>query len=65
MANLQTGRPYLVAHAIAMPAASDMSEKERSILAEELGYRNIGAELPEDVSLSNIIQSLPSEVIQP
>jgi len=52
----------VAARAITMPAASELSQKEREALAEDLGYRQIGAELPEDVSLSNIIQSLPSEV---
>ncbi len=47
--------------AIAAPA-SEMSVQEREALAKELGYRQIGAELPDNVSLSNIIQSLPPEV---
>jgi len=52
----------VAARAITMPVASELSQKEREALAEDLGYRQIGAELPKDVSLSNIIQSLPSEV---
>ncbi len=52
----------LTAGAITMPASLELSSKEREALAEELGYRKIGAELPDGVSLSNIIQSLPSEV---
>ena len=56
-------QPSLVtAGAITVPAASELSSKDREALAEELGYRKIGAELPDGVSLSNIIQSLPSEV---
>lgn len=39
-------------------------QSDRAFLAEELGYRKIGADLPDNVSLSTIIQSLPSEVFQ-
>merc|ERR1712130_410028 len=48
-------------HAIAAPA-SELSVQVREALEKELGYRQIGAELPDNVSLSNIIQSLPPEV---
>ena len=36
--------------------------QQRAALAEQLGYRTIGAELPEDVSLGDVIQSMPKSV---
>lgn len=39
-----------------------LSESDREQLAEQLGYRQIGAELPENVTLGNLIQSLPKDV---
>lgn len=39
-------------------------EADRAFLAEELGYRKIGADLPDNVSLGKIIQTLPSEVFE-
>lgn len=39
-----------------------LSDEERSALAERLGYRSIGAQLPEGVTLSKIINSLPKDV---
>lgn len=49
------------ASAIMHPAPHEILS-DRAALAEELGYRKIGADLPDNVSLSSIIQSLPSEV---
>ena len=54
----------------AVAPAADRSEsgvaqldaQQRAALAEQLGYRSIGAELPEDVSLGDVIQSLPKSV---
>ena len=40
----------------------EMTDEERAALAETLGYRKIGKELPDDVTLQDIIKSLPSEV---
>lgn len=39
-----------------------LSDEQRSALAEKLGYRTIGKELPDDVKLTDIIKSLPAEV---
>ncbi|KAK9803546.1 hypothetical protein WJX73_007178 [Symbiochloris irregularis] len=41
-----------------------MNERDRTTLAETLGYRSIGAELPAKVSLSTINQSLPRDVFE-
>jgi omega-6 fatty acid desaturase (delta-12 desaturase) len=51
------------APAVAAPAdAGRLSAEGRAALAEQLGYRTIGADLPEDVTLTQIISSLPKEV---
>lgn len=39
-----------------------LDDRQRAELAEQLGYRTIGAELPEDVSLGDVIQSMPKSV---
>ena len=44
------------------PQASALSDADRAGLAEALGYRTIGAELPSDVSLTDVIKSMPSSV---
>eukprot|EP00889_Picochlorum_renovo_P007913 jgi/Picre1/34943/NNA_002409.t1 len=41
-----------------------MSDEERAALAKQLGYRSIGKELPDDVTLSDVIKSLPEEVFE-
>lgn len=41
---------------------AQLDAQPRAALAEQLGYRSIGAELPEDVSLGDVIQSLPKSV---
>lgn len=46
--------------AVVLPAAE--VEIDRKTLAQELGYRSIGADLPDNVSLGSIISSLPAEV---
>ena len=38
------------------------SAEGREELADRLGYRKIGAELPDDISLSTVIKSLPKDV---
>ena len=51
--------------AVAPPSESSVAPldaQQRAELAEELGYRTIGAELPEDVSLGDVIQSMPKSV---
>ena len=41
---------------------AQLDAQQRAALAEQLGYRTIGAELPEDVSLGDVIQSMPKSV---
>lgn len=41
---------------------AQLDAQQRAALAEQLGYRSIGAELPEDVSLGDVIQSMPKSV---
>eukprot|EP00208_Stichococcus_sp_RCC1054_P006097 CAMPEP_0206134766 /NCGR_PEP_ID=MMETSP1473-20131121/193_1 /ASSEMBLY_ACC=CAM_ASM_001109 /TAXON_ID=1461547 /ORGANISM="Stichococcus sp, Strain RCC1054" /LENGTH=443 /DNA_ID=CAMNT_0053526387 /DNA_START=273 /DNA_END=1604 /DNA_ORIENTATION=- len=43
---------------------SGLGVKERQALAEQLGYRQIGADLPDDVTLSQVIGTLPKEVFK-
>jgi hypothetical protein len=63
-----SARPQLVgtgaAAAIDTPMAqcSSLSVEERAVLAESLGYQKIGAELPDSVTLSEIVKSMPPEV---
>jgi len=47
-----------------MTAVGQLPDSERTALAKELGYRKIGKELPNDVTLQDIIKSLPSEVFE-
>ena len=44
------------------PQVSTLSDADRAGLAEALGYRTIGAELPDGVSLTDVIKSMPSSV---
>lgn len=39
-------------------------ERERQRIAEETGYRQIGKELPEGVTLNQVIQTLPKTVFE-
>jgi hypothetical protein len=48
---------------MAVPStAGRLSAEDRTALAEELGYRSIGADLPDNVTLTQVISSLPKEV---
>ena len=47
---------------IAQPPVGALGPQERRALAEQYGYRSIGAELPDGVTLSTIVQSLPKDV---
>lgn len=49
------------AAAITMPVGQ-LSDAERATLAKELGYTKIGKELPDDVTLTDIVKSMPPEV---
>lgn len=48
---------------INMPVGK-MSDEERAKLAEQVGFRKIGKELPDNVTLTDIVKSLPSEVFE-
>lgn len=43
---------------------SQLSDAERAQLAEQWGYKTIGAELPDGVTLTDIVKSMPPEVFQ-
>ena len=44
---------------------SGLSDAERAALAEQLGYRSIGKDLPDDVTLSKVVSSMPKDVSNP
>ena len=48
----------------AAPAAelASSSAAERAAFAESVGYRSVGADLPSNVTLTDVISSLPKEV---
>lgn len=54
------------AAAIDAPAVpiSQLPLEERQKLAEQWGYKSIGAELPDGVTLTDIVKSMPQEVRQ-
>lgn len=49
--------------AIAVPTAP-LTDEQRKQLAESLGYRTIGKELPDGVTLGTIVKSMPKEVFE-
>jgi acyl-lipid omega-6 desaturase (Delta-12 desaturase) len=57
-----------VAEAPAAPAqqfpspVAGLSDEQRAELAQELGYRQIGKDLPSDVTLQRVISTLPKDV---
>nr|QWW89552.1 Delta12 fatty acid desaturase [Chromochloris zofingiensis] len=60
-----------VAHkATRLPAAavevpiSQLSDEARQSIAQEYGYKTIGSELPNNVTLTDIVKTLPSEVFE-
>lgn len=52
------------AAALDIASIPQMTDVERAELAEQLGYRKIGKELPNDVTLQDVIKSLPEEVFE-
>lgn len=44
------------------PPVTELSDEERAALAKEYGYRSIGKELDDSVTLQQIIKSMPEEV---
>ena len=43
-------------------AKHELSREERHVLAESLGYRTVGAQLPGNVTLSKVVSTLPKDV---
>ena len=63
----QAGQQQICHAAVPLRAPpADDQPAERARIAEQTGYRTIGAELPDDVSLGDIVASLPKDVrLQP
>lgn len=45
-----------------MVSVGTMSDEDRAALAQQLGYKSIGKELPDGVTLTEIVKSMPPEV---
>ncbi|GFR52214.1 hypothetical protein Agub_g14754 [Astrephomene gubernaculifera] len=43
---------------------NDLTDEERKQLAHELGFKSVGRELPDGVSLTDIVKSMPPEVFE-
>jgi len=43
---------------------TEMTDQQRAALATELGYKTIGKELPDGVSLTDIVRTMPPEVFE-
>ena len=43
---------------------NELTDPERAALAEQLGFRKIGKELPDEVTLQDVIKSMPSQVFE-
>lgn len=41
---------------------NSLTDEQRTKLANELGYQKIGKELPDNVTLNDIVRTLPKEV---
>jgi omega-6 fatty acid desaturase (delta-12 desaturase) len=61
--HLKASKVATSAAAVDVPI-SQLSDVERAQLAEQWGYKSIGAELPDGVSLTDIVKTLPPEVFQ-
>ncbi|GLI71324.1 hypothetical protein VaNZ11_016484 [Volvox africanus] len=58
-------RPRVQTNAAALTVpVNQLTDEERAQLARELGYKSIGRELPDDVTLTDIVKSMPSEVFE-
>eukprot|EP00891_Asterochloris_glomerata_P002645 jgi/Astpho2/2645/Aster-06996 len=58
---------HIVHAALSLPQTTDiqkLNDEDRTELAHRLGYRQIGKELPDDVTLGQIIKSMPQEVFE-
>lgn len=52
------------AAAAEVTSVNQLTDSERAALAEKLGFRTIGKELPDSVTLQDIIKSMPKEVFE-
>ncbi|GIL92555.1 hypothetical protein Vretimale_18971 [Volvox reticuliferus] len=58
-------RPRVQTNAAALTIpVNQLTDEERGQLARELGYKSIGRELPDDVTLTDIVKSMPPEVFE-
>ena len=57
-------QPSVSAAAVSVPVGQ-LSDAERQQLAHQYGYSKIGKQLPDGVTLSQIVKSMPSQVTQP
>ena len=60
-ARLQTPNVNAAAVQLSVPV-EQLSDNERQQVAHQYGYTKIGKQLPADVTLSQIVKSMPSEV---
>lgn len=56
-------QPSVSAAAVSVPV-EQLSDAGRQQLAHQYGYTKIGKQLPDDVTLSHIVKSMPSQVIK-
>ncbi|GLC49668.1 hypothetical protein PLESTB_000273500 [Pleodorina starrii] len=58
-------RPRVQTNAAALSVpVNQLTDEERANLARELGYKSIGRELPDHVTLMDIVKSMPPEVFE-
>lgn len=50
------------AAAVVSIPVDDLTDEQRQEIAHNIGYRKIGKPVPKDVTLSQIVKTLPSEV---
>ena len=58
-------QPSVSSAAVSSVPVGQLSDAERQKLAHQYGYRKIGKQLPDGVTLSQIVKSMPSEVTHP
>ena len=59
---LVQGSAHTCSAAAPLRLDSPMDAARRAQIAEETGYRTVGAELPDDVTLGDVVSSLPKDV---
>ncbi|CAG9460809.1 unnamed protein product [Pedinophyceae sp. YPF-701] len=66
-ARRQESRIGAAAQTVGLPPYGDITrldDEERARVAEQIGFKQIGKQLPDDVTLTDVINSLPKEVFQ-